>query len=113
MKTKAKKHSLMRALGLIDDAPAPLPLGLRRAIPEEEFRHRQAGAVALVDRKKETTRIAIRAQRAGCTGLVYDDGLFYADETLDWRRYGMPEGWQAYEIAPFERFERMQKEAEV
>lgn len=97
---------ILRFLGLCD--PSVLPPQLGEAIDLNTFQHMVGGAVAIVDRKRGTIKIAIRIRY----GIVFEDGSCYPDSGVDYKMYGMPGGWQAYTIEPFESFEPMLKEDE-
>ena len=102
---------LMSLLGLHSSPVDPLPPQIGNAIDKDALKAMHGGAVAFSDRPKGKIYIAIRRAQNGVYGFVLESGIFYPDAMLDWEIYGKPNGWQAYEIAPFEDF--MPAEVEV
>ena len=95
---------ILRFLGLTDAPREEIPPQLCEPIDAETFKSMRGGAVAIADRKTGKIHISIRHSENGCSGIVMEDGRFYADVRMGWPMYGQPGGWQAYRIAPFEVF---------
>jgi hypothetical protein len=104
-------NKLLALLGLHCEQRQPLPPQIGNAIDKDALKAMHGGAVAFSDRPKGKIHIAIRRAQNGVFGFVLESGIFYPDTVLDWETYGKPNGWQAYEIAPFEDF--MPAEVEV
>lgn len=96
---------LFRFLGLVDAPIDVLPPQIGAAIDKDALKALRGGVVAVVDRPNGKTRLAIRSVQNGVSGLVLESGHFYPDTNLIFDSYGLPDGWQAYEVAPFEPFE--------